>query len=140
MTNYDDAFVSIGYDDHKHYTFMRFKRRCSSRQFRNYHYKMLDFFREKQPHQHLVDTSQMGVISLEDQQYIGKKIIPQMARFSGEGTLYIAVIVSRDVFTKFAVQNIARQTKALDKKEKIDHQIFGNEATAVDWLTQQVKV
>ncbi|OJJ14141.1 hypothetical protein BKI52_44265 [marine bacterium AO1-C] len=139
MTYYDDAFVSIGYDNHKHYTFMRFKKNCSSKQFRDYHYKMLDFFKEKQPNQHLVDTSKMGVISLEDQQYIGKNIIPQMARFSGEDTLHIAVIVSRDVFTKFAVQNIDKQTKAIDKKEKIDHQMFGNETNAIAWLEQNLR-
>jgi len=139
MTNYDDAFVSIGYDDHKHCSFIRFKKNCSSKQFRNYHYKMLDFFKEKQPIRHLVDASKMGVISLEDQQYISKDIIPQMAKFSGEGTLHIAVIVSRDVFIRFAIQNIAKQSKALNGKEKIDHQIFSNETLAVDWLIQKLR-
>lgn len=135
MMYYDDAFVCIGYNTHKHYTFMRFKKTCSSKQFRDYHYKLLDFFKEKSPNAHLVDTSKMGVVSLDDQQYVGKNIIPQMANLAGEGTLQIAVIVSKDIFAKFAVQNIEKQAKALDKKEKVDHQMFGNEANAVDWLT-----
>ena len=135
MIYYDDAFVSIDYNTHKHYTSMRFKKTCSSKQFRDYHYKILDFFKEKSPNAHLVDTSKMGVVSLDDQQYVGKNIIPQMANFAGEGILKIAVIVAKDIFAKFAVQNIEKQTKALDKKEKIAHQMFGNEASAVAWLT-----
>ena len=135
MIYYDDAFVCIGYNTHKHYTFMRFKKICSSKQFRDYHYKLLDFFKEKTPNAHLVDTSKMGVVSLDDQQYVGKNIIPQMANLAGEGTLQIAVIVSKDIFAKFAVQNIEKQAKSLDKKEKVDHQMFGNEANAVEWLT-----
>ncbi|SMG24900.1 SpoIIAA-like [Marivirga sericea] len=66
-----------------------------------------------------------GILSLEDQKWVSESLIPKAAQEVDK----IAVVVSKDVFRKFAAKNI------LDKqKGKLNFQYFNSLEEAKDWL------
>lgn len=73
----------------------------------------------------LQNNTDAGILSLEDQNWVSTNLIPKAAEYVEK----IAVVISRDVFRKFAAKNI------LDKqKGKLNFQYFSNLEEAKDWL------
>ncbi|MGM0580601.1 MAG: STAS/SEC14 domain-containing protein [Bacteroidota bacterium] len=81
----------------------------------------------KQPHikNWLQNNTDAGLLSLEDQKWVSESLIPKAAQEVEK----IAVVVSKDVFRKFAAKNI------LDKqKGKLNFQYFNSLEDAKAWL------
>ncbi|ADR21734.1 hypothetical protein MATR_06330 [Marivirga tractuosa] len=81
----------------------------------------------QQPHikNWLQNNTDAGVLSLDDQKWVSENLIPKAAQEVEK----IAVVVSKDVFRKFAAKNI------LDKqKGKLNFQYFNNLEDAKAWL------
>ncbi|WKK82256.2 SpoIIAA family protein [Marivirga arenosa] len=73
----------------------------------------------------LQNNTDAGVLSLQDQQWVSNDLIPRAAQEVDK----IAVVVSKDVFRKFAAKNI------LDKqKGKLNFQYFNSLEEARTWL------
>ncbi len=81
----------------------------------------------QQPHikNWLQNNSEGGMLSLDDQKWVSEILIPKAAQEVEK----IAVVVSKDVFRKFAAKNI------LDKqKGKLNFQYFNSLEDAKAWL------
>ncbi|WKV13726.1 STAS/SEC14 domain-containing protein [Marivirga harenae] len=73
----------------------------------------------------LQNNADAGVLSLEDQKWVSESLIPKAAQEVEK----IAVVVSKDVFRKFAAKNI------LDKqKGKLNFKYFDSLDDAKTWL------
>lgn len=73
----------------------------------------------------LQNNKDAGILSLEDQKWVSETLIPKAAKEVDK----IAVVVSNDVFRKFAAKNI------LDKqKGKLNFQYFNSLEDATAWL------
>ncbi|MBK6266748.1 STAS/SEC14 domain-containing protein [Marivirga sp. S37H4] len=73
----------------------------------------------------LQDNTEAGLLSIEDQQWVSNVLIPLAAQFVDK----IAIVISKDVFRKFAAKNI------LDKKRgELNFQYFPNLEEAKNWL------
>ena len=73
----------------------------------------------------LQNNTDAGILSLQDQQWVSNDLIPRAAQEVDK----IAVVVSKDVFRKFAAKNI------LDKqKGKLNFQYFNSLEEARTWL------
>jgi hypothetical protein len=81
----------------------------------------------KQPHikNWLQNNTDAGILSIDDQKWVSDSLIPNAAQEVEK----IAVVVSKDVFRKFAAKNI------LDKqKGKLNFQYFNSLDEAKAWL------
>ncbi len=73
----------------------------------------------------LQNNTDAGVLSLEDQQWVSNDLIPRAANYVEK----IAVVISKDVFRKFAAKNILEKQKG-----KLNFQYFTSLEEAKDWL------
>ncbi len=115
----------------KKHLVLKFNRKCSTEEFIDAHEQLMatnSIGYDKL----LVDTRDMGVVSLEGQNYVVTLFLPKMKALSSNGSLSTAVIVGNDVFSKFAVQNVDRKLKK--NLQNIDHQLFDSKKKALEWL------
>ncbi len=132
MEYHDCEYVNIGFNEQGEYTEMSIKRKGSSSEFRMAHDKVIELYKEKRPGRHLADTSKMGVVSVDDQEYVAKQVIPTLMELSPGQKVKIAVLVSHDVFAKVAVDAIRNKTS--QTASNAVHQVFEKYETAVAWL------
>ena len=132
MEYYNCDYVKVGYDETGKFTYMVIKRAVDSDSFRMAHDKALKIYREKRPGKHLADTSNMGMVTIEDQQFVANKVIPKMVQSSPDNKLKIAVLVSDEVFSMMAVKAIPK--KASEGVVDVMHSIFNSYDKAVNWL------
>ena len=84
-----------------------------------------DLCKQPQVKNWLQNNIDAGVLSLDDQKWVSDSLIPSAAKEVEK----IAVVVSKDVFRKFAAKNI------LDKqKGKLNFQYFNSLEDAKAWL------
>ena len=84
-----------------------------------------DLCKQPQIKNWLQNNIDAGILSLDDQKWVSDSLIPKAAQEVEK----IAVIVSKDVFRKFAAKNI------LDKqKGKLNFQYFNSLEDAKTWL------
>ncbi|WMN12663.1 STAS/SEC14 domain-containing protein [Marivirga salinae] len=84
-----------------------------------------DLCKQPQINNWLQNNIDAGLLSLEDQKWVSESLIPKAAQEVEK----IAVVVSKDVFRKFAAKNI------LDKqKGKLNFQYFNSLEDAKAWL------
>ncbi|MDN5213608.1 hypothetical protein QQ020_16165 [Fulvivirgaceae bacterium BMA12] len=132
MEYHNCDYANVGYDEAEGFTYMVIKRKGDSEHFRMAHYKTLELYDGKRPGKHLADTSKMGVVSIEDQQFIANKVIPQLLKMSPDHKLKIAVLVSDEVFSNVAVKSIVNKSK--QGNHDVDHSVFNNYEQAINWL------
>jgi hypothetical protein len=75
----------------------------------------------------LQNNTEAGVLSLEDQQWVSNDLIPRAANYVEK----IAVVISKDVFRKFAAKNILEK-----QKDKLNFQYFSSLPEAENWLKE----
>ncbi|RUA33947.1 MAG: hypothetical protein DSY77_07715 [Bacteroidetes bacterium] len=84
-----------------------------------------DLCKQPQIKNWLQNNTDAGILSLDDQKWVSDSLIPKAAQEVEK----IAVVVSKDVFRKFAAKNI------LDKqKGKLNFQYFNSLEDAKAWL------
>jgi SpoIIAA-like len=76
----------------------------------------------------LLNIGELGVMSLEDQQWLQKEWNPKALE---AGLRYQALVIPKDVFGKMAVQRVQNDLK---RNQQITIQYFENEAKALEWL------
>ena len=115
-------------------TFLKFFRKPSVEQFRKAYFEMSEaFIADKSISSHITDTSLMGVVPLESQQFVIKEIVPAMRRsLPSNQELVIALILGDDVFASFAAKNMGK--KVSEKLTGVNVNFFGNYEAGVDWL------
>ncbi|MGJ3235386.1 STAS/SEC14 domain-containing protein [Marivirga sp.] len=84
-----------------------------------------DLCKQPQIKNWLQNNSDASVLSLEDQKWVSEILIPQAAQEVEK----IAVVVSKDVFRKFAAKNILEKQKG-----KLNFQYFNSLQDAKAWL------
>ncbi|MDN5202029.1 hypothetical protein QQ008_11665 [Fulvivirgaceae bacterium BMA10] len=125
-------YTTVGFDEKGKYTYMRIKQKGDSDQFRMAHDKVFEIYKKEQPGRHLADTRGMGVVSLDDQKFVSQNFLPRVVEFSPNNCIKIAVLVSEDAFSKFAVESIGK--KMSEMPANIQHKMFKSEEEAVGWL------
>ena len=131
QVHYESDYVVVGYDNMTNFTFMRIKRKGSSEEFRTAHDKAFELYKTKLSAKHVADTSAMGVVSIDDQRYVSSEFIPNIKKFHPREQLKIGVIVSDDVFSKFAVKNIISKT---NDSTGVVHKMFRNISETINWF------
>ncbi|MDJ1500054.1 hypothetical protein [Xanthocytophaga agilis] len=94
----------------------------------------LELLVQKQSTAYLIDTSQMGVLSLELQRWIQSQIEIYTTKMN---LRYVATVVGKDVFNKVAAKNI--QNHAEKKQEEagktVITEFFQNRTDAIHWIS-----
>lgn len=75
----------------------------------------------------LQNNLEAGILSVEDQHWVSTDLIPRAAAFVDK----IAVVVSTDVFRKFAAKNILEKERG-----KLNFQYFESIESAENWLKE----
>jgi uncharacterized RmlC-like cupin family protein len=78
----------------------------------------------------------MGVVSPEDQKWVGNTIVEQLAQHAPGDFLYIALVVSEKIFTRLAITAIEDISNA---KGICLNRHFYSVSEAKHWLTQQTR-
>ena len=112
MKNHKDELGCVGYDSKDDYTFMEFTRDVETDGFIQLHEKVVEMLKSMDAYsgKHLVDTSRIKTISLEGQAWVAENVVPLIQQKSNSDKAVIAVVLSNDVFGKFAAENISRKT------------------------------
>ena len=115
MNHYKDELGYVGYDSKDDYTFMEFARNVETDGFIKLHEKVVDMLKSMSTYsgKHLVDTSRIKTISLEGQAWVVENVVPLIQKKSRSDKALIAVVLSKDVFGKFAAENISRKTNEI---------------------------
>ena len=134
MTEYENEYCSIGYDSDYTSCYFIYKRFGSSEEFRDSHEKLLEVFRNHSTHKLLIDTRFMGVLNIEDQEWIVDYVTPALIEGSGDKKYTSAMVQGEDVFAKFGVESIESRLESHDNYQVA---IFGDIDSAKTWLKDQ---
>lgn len=132
---FSDEYFEVGRDSELQALVLTYKRQGSSAEFRNLHYKLLESFEKTKRSKLLVDTREMGIVSPDDQRWVGQQMVPQFATHAQNQFLYIAVLhPAKKVFTQLAVNNIEQLSM---ETESCLNRHFDNPKDARQWLQEQ---
>ncbi len=125
-----DFFIS--YNQEEQFSFLKFNNKCSSTIYHRAYNDLLRTFHTYRHHKHITDTSDMGVVSIDDQKWVKVNIVPQIRQaVSMDKTLNIGLVLGRDIFATIAAKNIA---KRFDSEKKTHIQFFPEKEKAHEWL------
>jgi|GEM_PF-6100335 len=131
----ETEFYKIEFTEDLQSTHLSFKKKCESERYREAYTVLIKIFEERGHFSHITDTSSMGVISLEDQEWVKEKVVPQIRRFANSSKkLNIALILGDDVFANFAAKNIARHFIG---ELNIDIHYFAKYQEAYEWHVKE---
>lgn len=134
MIHFEDNLSAIGFDKDLDATFMTFKSNVTSKQFITTHEEVVNMLNDMGEYsgKHLVDCKPLLAISLEGQEWVADNVIPIIRKKGTGDKAKIALIMSDDVFGKFAVHNISKKADANSETH-----FFNTEIEAKDWLRSQ---
>ncbi|BDD12708.1 hypothetical protein FUAX_51400 (plasmid) [Fulvitalea axinellae] len=116
----DDAFIRFTYQE-----------KCTKEEFETLHEDLVKFQKTCPKKDRLmVNTTKMGVLSLDQQGFITNTIIPQMVEHAGT-KVRIALILGSDVFATFSAKNVVEKSDEVSAT-----QCFSNEEDAAAWLKE----
>lgn len=127
-------YYSIKHDTALQAVILTYKRKGTSDEFRQLHYKLLESFDKVVASKILVETHAMGIVAPQDQRWVGQFIIPQIAQKTPYKFLYAAVVAPEGVFTRLAVETVEKisvETGTCLNKH------FDSTTTARQWLSEQ---
>ena len=134
MIYHEDDYALIGYDEDIHATYLKFKRKGVSKEFRKAHLKALELYKLKGVGKHFTNTAKMGVLSMEDQVWLPANFIQPLLALNRDHGVFLGVVVSNDVFEKFATDNIGKKSNQMPG---VIHQVFPSEEEMKQWLKGQ---
>ncbi|WP_020529596.1 hypothetical protein [Flexithrix dorotheae] len=131
----EESFFKLEFIEELNLSHLTFLKKCTSDQYRLAYGQLVELFKSKGHHNHITDTSTMGVIGVEDQQWVKANVVPNMRKFADSTKkLNIALILGDDIFATFAAKNIARNFM---DKQNIDIHYFAGETEAFDWFKEE---
>ncbi|WP_181305879.1 hypothetical protein [Rufibacter sp. XAAS-G3-1] len=136
MVHTDNDYATTGYDQVLEAAYLVYKRQGTSPEFREANTRLVSTLARFPSHRLFVDVRGMGVISPEDQKWVGNTIVLQLAKNAPGNYLYIALLVSEKIFTKLAVTSIEDISNG---KGICLNRHFYSAPEAKHWLTQQTK-
>ena len=104
--------------------------RVDSAKFRNFALQEIALIKEKKASKLIVDIAGLGVMNLDDQQWLQKEWNAQAIQ---NGLQYAAFIVPKDIFGKVAMQKVNQDQKFV---KQISISYFEKVEKAQEWLTQ----
>lgn len=117
--------VVVEHDEELNAASITFKDTVSSEQYRAAMEKNYELCQRSDIKNWYQNNRDAGVLSLEDQKWVSTDLIPRASKHVEK----IAVIVSKDVFRKFAAQNILNKEKG-----KLNFEYFDSRDEAKKWL------
>lgn len=129
-----EDYYEIGLDDRLQAVVLTYKRKGTSEEFRNLHFRLVEVFEKKRKSKLFVDTRKLGIVAPDDQRWVAQKVVPQMAMHAENQFLSIAVVTTKYVFTQMAVDNI--EQLSIDTGTCLNKH-FDNMAAATAWLQEQ---
>ncbi len=106
---YDCDYFQIGKEADLGAVTLKYKRKCTSEEFREVNLKLLEVFEQASSQDKiLIDTRDMGIVAPEDQKWVGQYIVPRLASATPQNYLKVAVITPDNIFTKLAVDTVER--------------------------------
>ena len=123
MEFYNDEHASVGFNEEFNYTYMEYKKHVNAEQFLTSHEQVVEMLRSMKSYsgKHLVDTKLLKTVSVENQEWVAKNVVPLIHEKSEKGKATIALVLSDDIFGKFAVQNIKNKTDDLSETHFFDN-------------------
>ncbi len=102
----------LNYSNETNSTILVFKQKCPDDLFREAYSEMLELFKKNKCFKHITDTSGMGVVSIENQKWVGQEIVTNMKASVPTGKkLHVALVLGDDIFATVAAKNIERITE-----------------------------
>lgn len=99
----------LNYNEKLDATTLKFLDRCDPDEFREAYTQMLELFKSQSCYKHITDTSKMGVVSVENQKWVGKEIVGNMKAAVPAGKkLHVGLVLGNDIFATVAAKNIER--------------------------------
>ncbi|ALI97995.1 hypothetical protein [Rufibacter tibetensis] len=136
MVHTDNDYATTGYDEVLGAAYLTYKRQGTSQEFRDANHRIVASLAKKPTHRLFVDVRNMGVVSPEDQKWVGNTIVEQLAKNAPGKYLYIALLVPEKVFTKLAVTTIEEISNG---KGICLNRHFFSVSEAKHWLAQQTQ-
>ena len=113
-------------------TILTFTNRCSPEEFQKAYKAMLNLFLESKTTKHITDTSKMGVVSVDNQKWVGKEIVSKMkSSIPSDSKLNVGLVLGNDIFATVAAKNIERIS---EEESKMIVKEFPSISDAKDWI------
>lgn len=126
--------VEIGYNEDISATYMIFKTSVNEKDFLQCHQYLIDMLNTRRytTGKHLVDTSQLKVITGTAQNWVANNVLTLIHSLGRKEKVCLAVILSSNAFAEFAVKNITNETSDISHSK-----FFNNILDAKKWLAQE---
>lgn len=100
--------IEIGFDNDTSSTYMYFKKQVNEDDFIEAHHELQEVLntRNYTTGKHLVDTSNLKVITPYASKWVAENIVSQIQKVSANGKARIAVILGSNAFTDFGAEHI----------------------------------
>ncbi len=115
--------VEVGFNEEISATYMIFKKQVNEKDFITCHQYVIDMLntRKYTTGKHLVDTSQLKVITSHSQNWVANNVITLMQRICRKDKVCVALVLSSNAFAEFAVKNITRETSDISISKFFNH-------------------
>lgn len=124
----------LSYSNEIDSTILIFKQKCPDDVFKKAYSEMLEMFKENNCFKHITDTSGMGVVSVENQKWVGQEIVANMKAAAPAGKkLHVALVLGDDIFATVAAKNIERMTEE-EKTMYVNE--FSSISAAKSWIKE----
>jgi len=111
-TTIETEWYSLAFNADTGTSVLQFLKRPDSENYRTAYAQLKDLFIKEGLTKHITNTTHLGVIAVEDQNFVGTQIIPSMREQLDElKVMHIGVVKGKDVFATFAAKNIGKQMR-----------------------------
>ncbi|GGK66977.1 hypothetical protein ACD591_02935 [Rufibacter glacialis] len=136
MVHTDNDYATTGHDAVLEAVYLLYKRQGTSAEFREANQRAVASMARTSVQRLFVDARLMGVVSPDDQKWVGNSIVEQLAARAKGSYLYIALVVSEKIFTKLAIHAIEEISNG---KGICLNRHFYSVSEAKHWLARQTR-
>lgn len=129
--------VELGYANEIDATYMFFKRQVNEDDFIECHHDLLDLLNTRNftSGKHLVDTSNLKIITNNSRKWVAQNFVPLIQSISKNGKVHIAVVLGSSAFMDFGAEHI--QSK---DQNNVHIHFFSQLNDARMWLSPALEV
>lgn len=132
---FKNEYIKVTHDPANNvYALIFLKKIPSDEKFVEYNSKLIEAFLTGDSNKFIVDARLMGVMSASSKGWVIGHMVPSIVKHAKNKLVYHAQVLSNEVFSKFAAQQIK---KATTEKAMMETKPFDNYEEAITWLEQQ---
>lgn len=126
MGYFDRGFATVTYDEEDDVVLAHMTDFAEGEPFREYMYSIIEAIEDTGTHQVLTDTSDMGTITQEDQEWSAVEWTPEA---EAAGLKRMAMVMPESVVAEISVEQILEMTD-----DEIERDLFDNVEDAREWI------